>query len=176
MTWSIFETSHQLVRQQAAITVLALARMATGKGKRCCVVGCREPHKSLHIVPSDNRRTPWLNFIFDGNVPSTVGKHLVVCANHFSADCFGNFGQYQAGLASRLRLTEGCSNSPWRVDRWRSCKYFQTCLSFYCNGVSNARMLCSITLSLRVNGKIRLDFSCCYSAQNLSAHGVCLSG
>ncbi|XP_041916195.1 uncharacterized protein LOC121680718 [Alosa sapidissima] len=85
--------------------------MTTSKSKshmKCCVVGCTEQHKSLHFLPAkDDRRTEWLHFIFDGHVPATVGKNLVVCANHFKADCFENLGQYTAGLANKLRLTEG---------------------------------------------------------------------
>ena len=53
--------------------------MAT-KGKshmNCCVVGCTEQHKSLHFLPSKGtRRTAWLQFIFDGHVPATIGKSL----------------------------------------------------------------------------------------------------
>ncbi|XP_007260152.3 zinc finger homeobox protein 4 isoform X2 [Astyanax mexicanus] len=84
--------------------------MATGKGKshmKCCVVGCKQQHKSLHFLPTKENRTVWLHFIFNGHVPATISKNLVVCANHFKADCFENLGQYRAGLASRLRLTEG---------------------------------------------------------------------
>ncbi|KAK0149971.1 hypothetical protein N1851_009259 [Merluccius polli] len=81
--------------------------MATGKSHmKCCVVGCTQPHKSFHFLPTkENRRTAWLDFIFDGHVPATIGKKLAVCANHFTADCFENLGQYTAGFASTLRLT-----------------------------------------------------------------------
>ena len=74
---------------------------------KCCVVGCKQPHKSFHSLPTKgNRRTAWLDFIFDGHVPATIGKNLVVCANHFTEDCFENLGQYRAGFASKLRVTE----------------------------------------------------------------------
>nr|XP_055059811.1 uncharacterized protein LOC129443335 [Misgurnus anguillicaudatus] len=83
--------------------------MATSKSHmKCCVVGCTAQHKSLHFLPAkENRRTEWLLFIFDGHVPATVGKNLVVCANHFKTDCFENLGQYTAGFAIKLRLKEG---------------------------------------------------------------------
>ena len=51
--------------------------------KRCSVVGCMDVHKSLHRVPEDERAT-WIDFIFEGEVPATVGKNLLVCANHFT--------------------------------------------------------------------------------------------
>lgn len=82
------------------------AMATTGKGKmKCSVHGCTEQHKSLHLLPAqESRRTAWVHFIFDGHIPAKVGKNLTVCANHFTADCFENLGQYTAGLASRLWL------------------------------------------------------------------------
>ena len=74
--------------------------------KRCSVVGCMDVHKSLHRVPEDERAT-WIDFILEGEVPATVGKNLLVCANHFTTDCFSNFGQYTEGLAVKLYLYEG---------------------------------------------------------------------
>uniref|UniRef100_A0A1A8L6I3 Zgc:123060 n=2 Tax=Nothobranchius pienaari TaxID=704102 RepID=A0A1A8L6I3_9TELE len=87
------------------------AARANGKGKshmKCCIAGCKEQNKCLHILPTTKtlRRTAWLSFIFDGDIPATIGKNLAVCANHFEADCFVNLGQYRAGLASKLLLTE----------------------------------------------------------------------
>ena len=74
--------------------------------KRCSVDGCMDVHKSLHRVPEDERAT-WIDFIFEGEVPAIVGKNLLVCANHFTTDCFSNFGQYTEGLAVKLYLYEG---------------------------------------------------------------------
>ena len=74
--------------------------------KRCSVVGCMDVHKSLHRVPEDERAT-WIDFIFEGEVPATVGKNLLVCANQFTTDCFSNFGQYTEGLAVKLYLNVG---------------------------------------------------------------------
>uniref|UniRef100_A0A1A7X7Q7 THAP domain-containing protein 1 n=1 Tax=Iconisemion striatum TaxID=60296 RepID=A0A1A7X7Q7_9TELE len=87
------------------------AARANGKGKshmKCCIAGCKEQNKSLHILPTTKtlRRTAWLHFIFDGEIPATISKTLAVCANHFEAHCFVNLGQYRAGLASKLLLTE----------------------------------------------------------------------
>ena len=73
----------------------------------CAVVGCKEEHKTLHRVPAaEDRRAAWLEFIFESNVPATVGKKLSVCANHFETGCFSNFSQYKAGLAKKLLLKE----------------------------------------------------------------------
>ena len=75
---------------------------------KCSVVGCKAEHKSLHSLPvSDPVRTLWLNFIFDGKIPTTLPKAVYVCANHFTSDCFTNDGQYKAGLALRLKLKGG---------------------------------------------------------------------
>ncbi|XP_059926281.1 uncharacterized protein LOC132471191 isoform X1 [Gadus macrocephalus] len=75
---------------------------------RCSVVGCKDDHKSLHRVPAaEDRRAAWIDFIFEGQVPATVGKNLLVCARHFKTDCFSNLGQYTAELAGKLFLNEG---------------------------------------------------------------------
>ena len=75
---------------------------------RCSVVGCKGDHKSLHRVPTaEDRRAAWIDFIFEGKVPATVGKNLLVCAKHFKTDCFSNLGQYTAELAGKLFLNEG---------------------------------------------------------------------
>ncbi|XP_036964597.1 uncharacterized protein LOC119025295 isoform X2 [Acanthopagrus latus] len=74
----------------------------------CSVVGCTDTHVSLHRLPTkEDTRAKWLNFIFQGNVPASLSKSVVVCANHFTPDCFSNQGQYQAGLATRLLLKDG---------------------------------------------------------------------
>uniref|UniRef100_A0A3P8T0L1 THAP-type domain-containing protein n=1 Tax=Amphiprion percula TaxID=161767 RepID=A0A3P8T0L1_AMPPE len=75
---------------------------------RCSVVDCKSERKSLHTLPtSEKLKNEWITFIFDGNVPTTVGKFLYVCANHFTPDCFLNKGQYQAGFATKLKLKDG---------------------------------------------------------------------
>ena len=44
----------------------------------------RAQHTSLNRPPgSKHRRAEWIKFIFDGNVPATVGTNLYVCVNHF---------------------------------------------------------------------------------------------
>ena len=73
----------------------------------CSVVGCTDTLISLHhLRTKEDIRAKWLNFIFQANVPASVSKS-VVCANHFTSDCFSNQGQYQAGLATRLFLKDG---------------------------------------------------------------------
>ncbi|XP_041938207.1 uncharacterized protein LOC121699817 isoform X2 [Alosa sapidissima] len=75
---------------------------------KCSVVGCTKEHKTLHRVPAEeDRRAAWIEFIFDGNIPATVGKKLFVCANHFETDCFANYVQYKAELAGKLVLNDG---------------------------------------------------------------------
>ncbi|KAM8733556.1 uncharacterized protein AB9X84_025253 [Acanthopagrus schlegelii] len=74
----------------------------------CSVVGCTDTHVSLHRLPTkEDTRAKWLNFIFQGNFPASLSKSFVVCANHFTPDCFSNQGQYRAGLATRLFLKNG---------------------------------------------------------------------
>uniref|UniRef100_A0A3B3V7M4 Zinc finger MYM-type protein 4-like n=1 Tax=Poecilia latipinna TaxID=48699 RepID=A0A3B3V7M4_9TELE len=80
-----------------------------GGKDRCFVVDCFDQHASMHVLPAEANRTKWLRFIFDGKVPSlgTLPKKIVVCANHFTTDCFENYRQYKAGFALRLRLKKG---------------------------------------------------------------------
>ncbi|KAG7257200.1 hypothetical protein CRUP_003854 [Coryphaenoides rupestris] len=78
------------------------------KHASCSVVGCTEPRASLHRTPAaEDVSAKWIDFIYHGNVPATVGKgHLYVCGNHFLPDCFANLGPYKAGLADKLFLKE----------------------------------------------------------------------
>lgn len=80
-----------------------------GGKDRCFVVDCFDQHVSMHVLPAEANRTKWLRFIFDGKVPSpgSLPKKIVVCANHFTTDCFENYRQYTAGFALRLRLKKG---------------------------------------------------------------------
>lgn len=74
----------------------------------CSVVGCRSQHKGLYSVPAaEEQKSRWLRFIFNDRAPATVPVGLFVCANHFTADCFSNQGQYKAGFASTLTLVKG---------------------------------------------------------------------
>ncbi|XP_030587311.1 uncharacterized protein LOC115781660 [Archocentrus centrarchus] len=82
---------------------------------KCSVVGCINPHDSLHRPPaSEHIRSEWLNFIFFGNVPTSVRKVFRVCAKHFKDECFSNLRQYQEGFAERLHLIEGSVPSLYR--------------------------------------------------------------
>lgn len=74
---------------------------------RCNVVGCTNQHKCLFSLPaSEDVKQQWLAFIFDNNVPTTTSSTLLVCATHFTPDCFDNEGQFKAGLASKLTLNK----------------------------------------------------------------------
>ncbi|XP_061622218.1 uncharacterized protein LOC133474470 isoform X1 [Phyllopteryx taeniolatus] len=83
--------------------------MSKSKAKQTChVVGCLDRHTSLHRLPArEDIRAKWIHFIYNGNIPASVSKNLVVCANHFASDCFSNLGQYKAGLAMRLYVKDG---------------------------------------------------------------------
>ncbi|KAA0705258.1 hypothetical protein E1301_Tti019534 [Triplophysa tibetana] len=78
------------------------------KQLRCSVVGCKNEHRSLHLLPtSEPQKTQWVRFIFDGNEPLNLPKFVYVCANHFTPDCFLNAGQYGMGFAKKLILKSG---------------------------------------------------------------------
>ncbi|XP_030250399.1 uncharacterized protein LOC115567705 [Sparus aurata] len=85
------------------------ATMYNPKAKHSCsVIRCTDTRVSLHHLPTkEDIRTKWLNFIFQGNISASESKSVFVCANHFTPDCFSNQGQYKAGLAMRLFLTDG---------------------------------------------------------------------
>lgn len=85
-----------------------LAIMSQRWYAKCSVVGCKKPHSSLHRLPvSEEQKLQWINFIYDGSVPTTLGKSLFVCANHFTKECLSNWGQYISGHAVRLILKDG---------------------------------------------------------------------
>ncbi|XP_026128189.1 uncharacterized protein LOC113108962 isoform X2 [Carassius auratus] len=74
----------------------------------CSVIGCRDEHRSLFLVPSSKpQKNQWIDFIFFGNAPTQIPKALHVCGKHFTDDCFLNLGQHRAGLAKRLKLKSG---------------------------------------------------------------------
>nr|XP_061819615.1 uncharacterized protein LOC133608416 [Nerophis lumbriciformis] len=73
--------------------------------QNCSVVGCTDRHTSLHRLPNKKDiRAKWIQFIYDGNVPASVGKTLLVCANHFASD---NLIHLDSGLSARLSVKHG---------------------------------------------------------------------
>nr|XP_055038817.1 uncharacterized protein LOC129426486 isoform X2 [Misgurnus anguillicaudatus] len=76
--------------------------------RRCSVVGCKNEHKSIHILPtSEPLKTQWIHFMFKGNAALDLPKYVYACANHFTSSCFINEGQYKAGFAKKLILKDG---------------------------------------------------------------------
>lgn len=76
----------------------------------CPVVGCQNQLTSVFSIPASadqTTRDQWINFIYDNNVPVTLPAALHVCGKHFTTDSFANLGQYQAKMASTLRLKKG---------------------------------------------------------------------
>uniref|UniRef100_A0A3B5MDN8 THAP domain-containing protein 1 n=1 Tax=Xiphophorus couchianus TaxID=32473 RepID=A0A3B5MDN8_9TELE len=88
----------------------------------CAFPGCANranswsPYRFHRIPLADlHLRMLWLSVLgMDVNTPPAALKHLrslpkkiVVCANHFTTDCFENYRQYTAGFALRLRLKKG---------------------------------------------------------------------
>lgn len=106
--------SKDFVPTQYSRYVYLLARAASGntkmsqRSRRCYVIGCRNEHKSIHLLPASvPLKKQWVNFIFKGNAPKNIGKYVYVCANHFTSDCFVNEGQYKAGFALKLLIKDG---------------------------------------------------------------------
>ncbi|XP_033959402.1 uncharacterized protein [Pseudochaenichthys georgianus] len=76
--------------------------------KRCFVVGCVYPDKTLHSMPtSEKDKKLWMDFIYNGNVPEYQNKCMVVCSKHFTADLFINLSQVKSGFGTKLRLKTG---------------------------------------------------------------------
>ena len=116
---------------------------------KCSVVDCTNQHKCLHVTPAiEDTRSRWIEFIYDGNVPESVGKYLLVCANHFESDCFLNLGIYNAGHSKRLTLKTGSLPTIRRnnedegnvsISLYNSGVCF---LSTFCVEASDVSMLC----------------------------------
>lgn len=74
--------------------------------KRCTILGCQEANISLHSLPKDrNIRDQWLRFIFS-EIPEHFSPNLTVCSAHFSANCFLNQAQYNAGFSKKLLIKD----------------------------------------------------------------------
>ncbi|KAG7474847.1 THAP domain-containing protein 10-like isoform X1 [Solea senegalensis] len=82
--------------------------MSSKKRLVCSVLGCSKQCQTIHKLPiNEKTKAQWIFFIFDGNAPATFPKHLHVCGNHFTGDCYTNFAQFKAGHSTTLRLKEG---------------------------------------------------------------------
>jgi len=80
------------------------SRMAS-KRLCCSVLGCNNKHRNHSDVPKfEQLKAQWLSFVCEGSIPHDQRQYFLVCANHFSPDCFINEDQYKAGFAKKLRL------------------------------------------------------------------------
>ncbi len=58
----------------------------------------------MSCLPSvPNVRKEWMNFIFNED-PDCIGKNLVLCSLHFTADSFTNKALFDKGFSERLKL------------------------------------------------------------------------
>ncbi|KAA0721671.1 hypothetical protein E1301_Tti022459 [Triplophysa tibetana] len=74
-------------------------------GRQCVL--CFERKSVLFSLPKvDDVKNRWLRFIFSTK-PDQYNPNLLLCARHFTDDCFSNIGAYNAGFCKRLCLEDG---------------------------------------------------------------------
>ncbi|XP_057183573.1 uncharacterized protein LOC130550184 isoform X1 [Triplophysa rosa] len=73
--------------------------------KRSCVL-CSETKSVLFSLPKEELlRKKWLLFIFQ-TTPKEYKPNVLLCARHFTEDCFINLGAFTAGYIKRLSLKD----------------------------------------------------------------------
>ncbi|KAA0702421.1 hypothetical protein E1301_Tti017039 [Triplophysa tibetana] len=70
---------------------------------RRCVFRCESKSTLFALPKDDTTRNKWLKFIYN-TIPLQYNPNILVCAAHFTDDCFLNLGEYKAGCAQRLFL------------------------------------------------------------------------
>ncbi|XP_056628287.1 glycerol-3-phosphate acyltransferase 4-like isoform X2 [Triplophysa dalaica] len=73
---------------------------------RVCVLRCETKSVLFQLPKQERLREKWLQFIFQ-RIPKGYNPRVVLCARHFTDDCFDNLGAFSAGYVKRLSLREG---------------------------------------------------------------------
>lgn len=73
--------------------------------RRRCILQCDGEH-AVYPLPRGDEKDQWLRFIFN-TVPTQYNPYLLLCALHFTQDCFLNWTQFYCGLSKRLLLKDG---------------------------------------------------------------------
>ncbi|MEQ2215247.1 hypothetical protein XENOCAPTIV_029591, partial [Xenoophorus captivus] len=74
--------------------------------KRRCILNC-EGENTMYTLPrGEEEKGQWLRFIFNA-IPEQYNPRLLLCAVHFTEDCFLNWTQFYCGYSKRLLLKDG---------------------------------------------------------------------
>ncbi|MEQ2165631.1 hypothetical protein GOODEAATRI_019114, partial [Goodea atripinnis] len=74
--------------------------------KRRCILNC-EGENTMYTLPrGEEEKGQWLRFIFSA-IPEQYNPRLLLCAVHFTEDCFLNWTQFYCGYSKRLLLKDG---------------------------------------------------------------------
>ncbi|MEQ2277491.1 hypothetical protein XENORESO_003511 [Xenotaenia resolanae] len=74
--------------------------------KRRCILNC-EGENTMYTLPrGEEEKSQWLRFIFNA-IPEQYNPRLLLCAVHFTEDCFLNWTQFYCGYSKRLQLKDG---------------------------------------------------------------------
>ncbi|XP_056596027.1 uncharacterized protein si:ch211-236l14.1 isoform X2 [Triplophysa dalaica] len=73
---------------------------------RVCVLRCETKSVLFQLPKQERLREKWLQFIFQ-RIPKEYNPRVVLCARHFTDDCFDNLGAFTAGYVKRLSLRVG---------------------------------------------------------------------
>ncbi|XP_057217923.1 uncharacterized protein LOC130571156 [Triplophysa rosa] len=74
--------------------------------KRRCVLSCETKSVLFSLPKTELLRKQWLKLIFT-TTPKEYNPSLLLCARHFTEDCFINLGAFTAGYIKRLSLKDG---------------------------------------------------------------------
>lgn len=71
-----------------------------------CILRCERNSVLFSLPKVDDVKNRWLQFIFSA-IPEQHNSNLLLCARHFTDDCFSNLGAYNAGFSKHLCLEDG---------------------------------------------------------------------